>query len=123
MENVITISSVPNTYSRAIEPTAARVTSDESQVVAAAVKKPDAIEPIEKISSEQIKPEQLKEWQDQLLTQRKLEFSIDEDSGRNVVKVIDSDSGDIIRQFPSEEVLKLSSLAKSGKGGIFAEEA
>ncbi len=119
----MTISSVPNTYSRAIEPTAARVTSDESQVVAAAVKKPDAIEPTEKISSEQIKPEQLKEWQDQLLTQRKLEFSIDEDSGRNVVKVIDSDSGDIIRQFPSEEVLKLSSLAKSGKGGIFAEEA
>lgn len=119
----MTISSVPNTYSRAIEPTAARVSFDENHVAAAAVEKPDAIEPTDKTSSEQIKPEQLKEWQDQLLTQRKLEFSIDEDSGRNVVKVIDSDSGDIIRQFPSEEVLKLSSLAKSGKGGIFADEA
>lgn len=119
----MTISSVPNTYSRAVESTAARVTPDENHVAAAAVEKPDAIEPTDKTSSEQIKPEQLKEWQDQLLTQRKLEFSIDEGSGRNVVKVIDSDSGDIIRQFPSEEVLKLSSLAKSGKGGIFADEA
>lgn len=119
----MTISSVPNTYSRAVESTAARVMPDEAQTVAAAVVKPDAVEPIEQANSEQVKPEQLKEWQAQLLTQRKLEFSIDEDSGRNVVKVIDSDSGDIIRQFPSEEVLKLSSLAKSGKGGIFADEA
>lgn len=119
----MTISSVPNTYSRAVDSTASRVVSDDSHIIATAVGTLDAADSTEKARSELIKPEQLKEWQDQLLTQRKLEFSIDEDSGRNVVKVIDSDSGEVIRQFPSEEVLKLSSVAKSGKGGLFAEEA
>ncbi len=119
----MTISSLPNAYTRAYDSTVNQAVADDSRVEAGAVKNSGAVKPSEILSAEQIKPEQLKEWQDQLLTQRKLEFSIDEDSGRNVVKVIDSDSGDIIRQFPSEEVLKLSSLAKSGKGGLFAEEA
>lgn len=119
----MTISSVPNAFSRTAESTVVRAVSDDSHIAAVSVKRSEALEPTEKARSEQIKPEQLKEWQDQLLTQRKLEFSIDEDSGRNVVKVIDSDSGDVIRQFPSEEVLKLSSLARNGKGGLFAEEA
>ena len=40
--------------------------------------------------------------------QRNLNFSIDEESGRTVVKVIDSSSDEIIRQFPSEEALALA---------------
>ncbi|MGR8999894.1 MAG: flagellar protein FlaG [Gammaproteobacteria bacterium] len=40
--------------------------------------------------------------------QRDLQFSVDEDSGRNVVKVIDSQSKEVIRQIPSEEVLVLA---------------
>jgi flagellar protein FlaG len=40
--------------------------------------------------------------------QRDLQFSIDEESGRNVVKVIDSKSKEVIRQIPSEEVLALA---------------
>jgi flagellar protein FlaG len=39
---------------------------------------------------------------------RQLNFSIDEDSGRQVVKVTDAGSGDVIRQIPTPEVLKLS---------------
>jgi flagellar protein FlaG len=39
---------------------------------------------------------------------RKLNFSVDEDSNKQVVKVTDAVTGDIIRQIPSEEVLKLS---------------
>lgn len=39
---------------------------------------------------------------------KQLNFSIDEDSGRQVVKVTDSESGDVIRQIPTEEVLDLS---------------
>jgi flagellar protein FlaG len=39
---------------------------------------------------------------------RQLDFSIDEKSQRSVVKVTDSESGDVIRQIPSEEVLALS---------------
>jgi len=33
-----------------------------------------------------------------------LEFSVDKDSGRDVIKVIDRESKDVIRQYPSEEV-------------------
>jgi flagellar protein FlaG len=40
--------------------------------------------------------------------QRDLNFSIDEDSGRTVVKVVDSTTDEVIRQIPSEEVLALA---------------
>lgn len=40
--------------------------------------------------------------------QRNLDFSVDESSGDVVVKVIDSESGKIVRQIPSEELLRLS---------------
>lgn len=39
---------------------------------------------------------------------RQLNFSVDEGSNKQVVRVTDSESGKIIRQIPTEEVLKLS---------------
>ena len=45
-------------------------------------------------------------------TNRQLNFSVDERSETAVVKVTDSESGDIIRQIPSEEVLALSERIK-----------
>ena len=39
---------------------------------------------------------------------RQLNFSVDEGSNKQVVKVTDAESGKMIRQIPSEEVLKLS---------------
>lgn len=39
---------------------------------------------------------------------RDLAFSIDEETNRAIVTVKDSQSGDVIRQIPSEEVLKLA---------------
>lgn len=41
--------------------------------------------------------------------QRDLTFSMDGESGRTVIRVIDSGSGELIRQIPSEEVLALAS--------------
>ncbi|MFT5850953.1 MAG: flagellar protein FlaG [Colwellia sp.] len=38
---------------------------------------------------------------------RGLEFIVDKDSGRDVIKVIDKNSGDLVKQYPSEEVLTL----------------
>jgi flagellar protein FlaG len=43
---------------------------------------------------------------------RQLQFSVDEASSKQVVKVTDSFSGEIIRQIPSEEILKLSERLK-----------
>ncbi|GAC15190.1 flagellar protein FlaG [Aliiglaciecola lipolytica] len=45
-------------------------------------------------------------------TNRQLSFSVDEKSERQVVKVTDSESGEVIRQIPSEEVLALSERIK-----------
>ncbi|WP_338920069.1 flagellar protein FlaG [Pseudomonas silesiensis] len=41
-------------------------------------------------------------------TRRDLEFSMDEESGRIVVKVIASETGELIRQIPSEEALRIA---------------
>ena len=36
-----------------------------------------------------------------------LEFSMHEESGRNVIKVVEKDTGNLIRQIPPDEVLEL----------------
>lgn len=41
-------------------------------------------------------------------TQRDLFFSIDDDSGRNVVRVVNAITEEEVRQIPNEEVLKIS---------------
>jgi flagellar protein FlaG len=45
---------------------------------------------------------------------RSLDIRVDDDTGRTVVTVRDANSGDVIRQIPSEEALKLArSLGES----------
>lgn len=39
---------------------------------------------------------------------RDLQFSVDERSGKSVVRVIDSETGETIRQIPAEEILAIS---------------
>lgn len=40
--------------------------------------------------------------------QRGIQFSVDDDSGHSVITVTDKESGDVIRTFPSEEMLAIS---------------
>lgn len=42
---------------------------------------------------------------------RSLEFRVDTASGRTVVSVRDSETGDLIRQIPGDEVLRLAEMA------------
>jgi len=49
---------------------------------------------------------------------RNIQFSVDKDSGRDVIKVIDKDSGDLLKQYPSEEVLTLVSKLSDMVGGF-----
>ena len=42
---------------------------------------------------------------------RSLEFHVDEGSGRMVCSVRDAETGDLIRQIPNEEVLRMAELA------------
>ena len=43
------------------------------------------------------------------LINRSLNFEVDEDNGRTVIKIIDRETGDLIKQLPSEDMLKLIS--------------
>jgi len=54
---------------------------------------------------------------------RNIQFSVDKDSGRDVIKVIDKDSGDILKQYPSEEVLTLVSKLTDMVGGFVDAKA
>ena len=47
---------------------------------------------------------------------RSLQFKVDEDSGRDVIKVLDKNSGEVIKQYPSEEVLSLVSKLSESAG-------
>ncbi len=50
---------------------------------------------------------------------RKLRFEKDEASGKLVIKIIDSITGDIIRQVPPEEILEMARKLKSvGRGWV-----
>ena len=52
-----------------------------------------------------------------------VEFSVDQDSGRTLVQVIDSDTKDVIRQFPSKEALSLSHELDKLQGLLLREKA
>ena len=55
--------------------------------------------------------------------QRGLRFSVDDSSGRIVVKVIDLDTDEVIRQIPSEEMLTIMRHAGDSQSLLFNEEA
>lgn len=55
--------------------------------------------------------------------QRDLSFSVDDDSGRTVVKVINSQTEEVVRQIPMEEVLEIARRIESGEGGMLELEA
>jgi flagellar protein FlaG len=50
---------------------------------------------------------------------RNLEFSIDEQSGKVIVKVIASDTGEIVRQIPSAEALRLADSLNNASHVLF----
>ena len=49
---------------------------------------------------------------------RELEFSVDEGSGRTVVKVIHSETGEVIRQLPPDVVLRFASAFTEGSASL-----
>ncbi|WP_457673234.1 flagellar protein FlaG [Thiolapillus sp.] len=53
---------------------------------------------------------------------RELEFSIDENSGRTVIKVLDAETKEVIRQIPPEEVVSLSRNLGKQESVIFSRE-
>ncbi|GLK89450.1 flagellar protein FlaG [Pseudomonas turukhanskensis] len=54
---------------------------------------------------------------------RGLNFNVDDSSGEVVVKVIDTDSGKLVRQIPSEELLKLAERLEDIRSLMFEAKA
>lgn len=52
-----------------------------------------------------------------------VEFSVDESTGINVVKVMDKETNEVIRQMPSEEILALDRSLDKLKGLIIRQKA
>lgn len=54
---------------------------------------------------------------------RNLEFSVDSESGREVIKVIDAETDKVIRQIPPEDVLKIARHFHENMGSLIRVEA
>jgi flagellar protein FlaG len=56
--------------------------------------------------------------------QRDLQFSVDDESGKTVIKVIDSESKEVIRQIPEEVLLQVArSIEESLEGALLEVKA
>ena len=54
---------------------------------------------------------------------RELQFSIDDESGETVIKVIDRETDEVVRQIPSEEVVRMRRRLQEAAGVIFQDSA
>jgi len=109
----------------AVAPASASPVADKP-VSAAAAPQADPVKPVSatsKDSSDRLKQavQDIEKFVQSI--KRNLEFSIDEHSGQVVVKVIASDSGEVIRQIPTAEALKLADSLSSASSVLFDAKA
>ena len=57
------------------------------------------------------------------ITRRDLQFSVHDETGLTVVKVLDSDTQEVIRQIPAEEVLAIAANLEEVRGLLFQAKA
>ena len=57
------------------------------------------------------------------LASSNLEFSIDQDSGQTIVRVIDTETKDVIRQIPNEEALAIAKSLGKAQGLLIHQKA
>jgi flagellar protein FlaG len=55
--------------------------------------------------------------------ERDLEFTVDDTTGRTILKVIHAESGEVIRQIPPEELLNIARTFIEGTGSLIEEQA
>ncbi|WAW10488.1 flagellar protein FlaG [Oxalobacter vibrioformis] len=52
-----------------------------------------------------------------------LQFQVDEDSGKVIVKMVDKQSGEVLKQIPSEEALRIAQSLSNLTGVLLSEKA
>lgn len=94
-----------------------------SQAAAVATQTPAPVEQPQVLDREQLE-QTVSDMQDFVQSvQRNINFQLDDDSGRVVINVIERDSGDVIRQIPSEEALRLAENLAEIRSLLFSAEA
>ena len=99
----------------AARPATARAATENSTLAPLQASKEPSREQLNKAVSELNQSSQMK-------TQG-IEFSIDEDSQRTVVKVIDQETKEVLRQIPTREALELAKTFDSAKGSLISQSA
>jgi|GWRWMinimDraft_3_1066011.scaffolds.fasta_scaffold36371_1 flagellar protein FlaG len=52
-----------------------------------------------------------------------LQFSVDEDTNKNIVRVVDTESGELIRQIPAQEIIEIAKALDKLQGMIIRQKA
>ncbi len=52
------------------------------------------------------------------IVKRNIQFSIDEDTGQSVFRVVESDTGKLIRQIPSDQILHIMQQVQEAQGDV-----
>lgn len=97
-----------------LDNTLAQLTTANNQLISAEkndrkITSGELVEPIQRIN--------------EAMRQRGLEFELSEETSRVITRVIDRESGEVIRQIPAEEVLKIAERLEEMQGQIISLEA
>jgi len=124
---------IQNTSNIAQAPQPARLASDGAPVaVVAAPSKPSvAVEQVaaKPVAEQQPSAEQLKNVVDNInkalkQSNKNLEFSVDDSTQKTVFKLKDTATGDVIRQYPTEDMLAISrAIGEIQQGLLLKQEA
>ena len=93
---------------RAARPEAAQQANNTAQAAKVIELRPAATEPVKELPpAEMAELEKAVENLNHALQdiKRELRFSVDDDTGRTIVKVINADTDEVVRQIPSEQLL------------------
>lgn len=112
----LALTASPSTPRQRLENTLAQLATTNSQLKSAEtnpnkreITSGELIEPIERINA--------------TMRPRGLEFELSEESSRIITRVVDRESGEVIRQIPAEEVLKIAERLEEMQGQIISLEA
>jgi flagellar protein FlaG len=89
---------------------------------------PESQGSLPKLPKAQLRPDEVKKTVDELNEAMQtvgtaLSFSVDKETGRTVVKVLDSKTGEVIRQIPAEEMVRIQQRIAKLMGVLFDDEA
>ena len=102
---------------RDVKTTITESSQSRRQAIDTAVKETVSALTQEKAEKQELAVKDMQELVDNLnesreISSRNLSFNVDQEAGRTVIKVVDSESGDVIRQIPSEELVELAKRMK-----------